>query len=87
MESRQLLICQNGDIRVIDAGIVPRGLALSNTGQDRLLCRLLSGLLKIDSALTLVRLPRRDDADDFFVIFFVLPICAPPKEGLQKQLQ
>src|SRR5579863_136202 len=37
------------------------------------LCRLFSGLLNIDSALALIRLPCRDDADDFFAIVF-LPI-------------
>src|SRR5271165_6560150 len=36
--------------------------------------RLPGGLLNIDSALTLISFPRRDDADDFFAIFLLLPI-------------
>jgi hypothetical protein len=37
-------------------------------------CRLFSGLLKIDSALTLISFPRRDDADGFFAIDSVLTV-------------
>src|SRR5579871_5327295 len=36
--------------------------------------RLLSGLLNIDSALTLIRFARRDDTDDLFAICFVLTV-------------
>src|SRR5215469_55154 len=31
-------------------------------------CRLVRGLLNIDSALTFISFPRRDDADDFFFV-------------------
>src|SRR5260370_39633521 len=37
-------------------------------------CFLLTGLLKIDSALTLTSFPRRDDADDFFAIWMLFAI-------------
>ena len=39
-------------------------------------CRLFNGLLKIDSALTLIRFTRRDDADDFFAIDIVLTVSS-----------
>jgi hypothetical protein len=49
------------------------------------LCRLLGGLLNIDSALTLIRFPRRDNADDFFAIVFLSKGMHNKKQGIRNR--
>jgi len=69
-ELRQLSVGEAGDVRIVDAGAVAGGLSFGDPRQGRLLF-LLSGLLKIDSALTPVSFVGRDRSGMFLCELYI----------------
>jgi hypothetical protein len=67
----ELLVGERRNIGIVDLGGFYAA-RLFRTPSSEAFCRSVRGLLQIDSALTRICFPGRDDADDFLAIFVFL---------------